>query len=114
MLGALADQPYIINYRIYNDRVGEITRFAYSRQKPTKVSMLKCYDLVTDSSVWVGLFLLPVLARSSPRSQIPWASRLRPHCMCVRVEFVQYAVFVPIREDSLAKQCGPHPGIACR
>src|SRR3954451_21768209 len=55
-----ADQPYINNYRIYDDRVGETTRFTYRpdhewywfpRQTPTEVSMLKCYDSVTDGSV---------------------------------------------------------------
>ena len=53
-------QPYINNYRIYDDRVGETTRFTYRpnhewywfpQQKPTEVSMLKCYDSVTDGSV---------------------------------------------------------------
>jgi hypothetical protein len=57
---SLADQPYINNYRMYDDRVGETTRFTYrpghewywfSQQKPTEVSMLKCYDSVTDGSV---------------------------------------------------------------
>jgi len=55
-----ADQPYINNYRIYDDRVGETTRFTYRaghewywipQQKTTEVSMLKCYDSVTDGSV---------------------------------------------------------------
>jgi hypothetical protein len=76
--------------------------------------MLKCYDPMTDDSVRLGLSLLPVPTRPYPSSQIPWASRLRPYPMCVRLEFVQYAVLVPIREESLAKQCGPHFGIACR
>ena len=57
---SFADQPYITNYRIYDDRVGETTRFTYRpdhewywlpAQKPTEVSMLKCYDSVTDGSV---------------------------------------------------------------
>ena len=57
---SLADQPYINNYRVYDDRVGETTRFTYRpdhewywvpRQTPTEVSMLKCYDSVTDGSV---------------------------------------------------------------
>ena len=57
---SFADQPYINNYRIYDDRVGETTRFTYRpehewywipRQKPDEVSMLKCYDSVTDGSV---------------------------------------------------------------
>jgi hypothetical protein len=57
---SFANQPYITNYRIYDDRVGETTRFTYRpghewywfpRQKPTEVSMLKCYDSVTDGSV---------------------------------------------------------------
>ena len=43
-----------------DDRVGETTRFTYRpdhewywfpQQKPTEVSMLKCYDSVTDGSV---------------------------------------------------------------
>ena len=57
---SFADQPYINNYRVYDDRVGETTRFTYRpdhewywfpRQQPTEVSMLKCYDSVTDGSV---------------------------------------------------------------
>ena len=57
---SFADQPYINNYRIYDDRVGETTRFTYSpdhewywfpQQTSTEVSMLKCYDSVTDGSV---------------------------------------------------------------
>jgi hypothetical protein len=57
---SFAHQPYINNYRIYDDRVGETTRFTYSpdhewywfpQQKPTEVSMLKCYDSITDGSV---------------------------------------------------------------
>jgi hypothetical protein len=57
---SFADQPYITNYRVYDDRVGETTRFTYRaehewywfpEQKPTEVSMLKCYDSITDGSV---------------------------------------------------------------
>lgn len=57
---SFADQPYVTNYRIYDDRVGETTRFTYRpdhewywvpRQEPHEVSMLKCYDSVTDGSV---------------------------------------------------------------
>lgn len=57
---SFADQPYITNYRIYDDRVGETTRFTYRpshewywipQQRPDEVSMLKCYDSVTDGSV---------------------------------------------------------------
>ena len=57
---SFADQPYINNYRVYDDRVGETTRFThrpdhewywFPRQTPTEVSMLKCYDSVTDGSV---------------------------------------------------------------
>jgi hypothetical protein len=57
---SFADQPYITNYRIYDDRVGETTRFTYRpghewwwfpRQTSTEVSMLKCYDSQTDGSV---------------------------------------------------------------
>ena len=57
---SFADQPYITNYRVYDDRVGETTRFTHRpdhewywlpEQKPTEVSMLKCYDSVTDGSV---------------------------------------------------------------
>lgn len=57
---SFADQPYITNYRVYDDRVGETTRFTYRadhewywfpRQRPNEVSMLKCYDSVTDGSV---------------------------------------------------------------
>ena len=57
---SFADQPYITNYRVYDDRVGETTRFTYRpehqwywvpQQTPTEVSMLKCYDSITDGSV---------------------------------------------------------------
>jgi hypothetical protein len=57
---SFADQPYMTNYRIYDDRVGETTRFTYRaehewywfpQQQPNEVSMLKCYDSVTDGSV---------------------------------------------------------------
>jgi hypothetical protein len=57
---SFADQPYITNYRIYDDRVGETTLFTYRpdhewywfpHQTSTEVSMLKCYDSVTDGSV---------------------------------------------------------------
>ena len=57
---SFADQPYITNYRIYDDRVGETTRFTYRpehewywfpQQRPDEVSMLKCYDSVVDGSV---------------------------------------------------------------
>jgi hypothetical protein len=57
---SFANQPYINNYRIYDDRVGETTRFTsrpdhdwywFPQQKSTEVSMLKCYDSVTDGSV---------------------------------------------------------------
>ena len=53
---SFADQPYITDYRIYDDRVGETTRFTYRpdhewywlpEQTSTEVSMLKCYDSVT-------------------------------------------------------------------
>lgn len=57
---SFSDQPYINNYRVYDDRVGETTRFTYRPehdwywlplQAPHEVSMLKCYDSVTDGSV---------------------------------------------------------------
>ena len=57
---SFADQAYITNYRVYDDRVGETTRFTHRpdhewywlpAQTPTEVSMLKCYDSVTDGSV---------------------------------------------------------------
>ncbi len=57
---SFADQAYINNYRIYDDRVGETTRFTYRpshewywvpQQTSTEVSMLKCYDSITDGSV---------------------------------------------------------------
>jgi len=57
---SFADQPYITNYRVYDDRVGETTRFTYRpehewywvpQQERTEVSMLKCYDSIADGSV---------------------------------------------------------------
>ena len=82
---SFADQPYITNYRIYDDRVGETTRFTnrpdhewywFPQQKPTEVSMLKCYDSVTDGSIsrWsFHLSILPVSTR--PRPPTPDAAR---------------------------------------
>jgi len=88
---SFADQPYINNYRIYDDRVGETTRFTYRpdhewywfpRQKPTEVSMLKCYDSVTDGSVsrWVFPYGLYRPERA-PRRSMP-QERRRP-VLCV-------------------------------
>ena len=57
---SFADQAYINNYRVYDDRVGETTRFTYRadhdwywipNQTPSEVSLLKCYDSVLDGSV---------------------------------------------------------------
>jgi hypothetical protein len=57
---SFAEQSYITNYRVYDDRVGETTRFTnrpehewywIPQQKPHEVSMLKCYDSVTDGSM---------------------------------------------------------------
>ena len=57
---SFADQSYITAYRIYDDRVGETTRFTprpdhewywIPQQQPNEVSMLKCYDSITDGSV---------------------------------------------------------------
>jgi hypothetical protein len=57
---SFADQPYITHYRVYDDRVGETTRFTHRpehewywipQQARTEVSMLKCYDSITDGSV---------------------------------------------------------------
>ena len=57
---SFADQPYINDYRIYDDRVGETTRFTHRSDHewywlpahaPNEVSMLKCYDSVTNGSV---------------------------------------------------------------
>jgi hypothetical protein len=57
---SFADQAYINNYRVYDDRVGETTRFTHRpehewywlpQQTSTEVSMLKCYDSITDGSV---------------------------------------------------------------
>ena len=72
---SFADQPYITNYRIYDDRVGETTRFTYRadhewywlpQQKPTEVSMLKCYDSVTDGSVSLWSFHTACIDPTAP------------------------------------------------
>jgi len=72
---SFADQPYITNYRVYDDRVGETTRFTYRpdhewywfpQQKPTEVSMLKCYDSVTDGSVSRWSFHTACIDPSAP------------------------------------------------
>ena len=72
---SFADQPYITDYRIYDDRVGETTRFTYRPghewywlpgQTPTEVSMLKCYDSVTDASVSRWSFHTACIDPSAP------------------------------------------------
>jgi hypothetical protein len=72
---SFADQPYITNYRIYDDRVGETTRFTYRpdhewywipQQKSTEVSMLKCYDSVTDGTVSRWSFHTACIDPSAP------------------------------------------------
>ena len=73
---SFADQAYINNYRIYDDRVGETTRFTYRkdhewywfpRQQPNEVSMLKCYDSVTDGSVSRWSFHTACVDPTAPR-----------------------------------------------
>ena len=72
---SFADQPYITNYRVYDDRVGETTRFTYRpehewywfpQQQPTEVSMLKCYDSVTDGSVSRWSFHTAAIDHTAP------------------------------------------------
>ena len=74
---SFADQPYINNYRIYDDRVGETTRFTYRpehewywipQQQPHEVSMLKCYDSVTDGSVSRWSFHTASIDHSAPEN----------------------------------------------
>ena len=73
---SFADQPYITNYRVYDDRVGETTRFTYRpehewywlpQQQPNEVSMLKCYDSITDGSVSRWSFHSACVDPSVPR-----------------------------------------------
>ncbi len=73
---SFADQPYINNYRVYDDRVGETTVFTYRpehewywlpQQTPTEVSMLKCYDSVTDGSVSRWSFHTSSIDPTAPR-----------------------------------------------
>jgi hypothetical protein len=72
---SFADQPYINNYRIYDDRVGETTRFTYRpdhewywfpQQQPHEVSMLKCYDSIIDGSVSRWSFHTASIDHSAP------------------------------------------------
>ena len=72
---SFADQPYINNYRVYDDRVGETTRFTYRpehewywipQQTATEVSMLKCYDSVLDGSVSRWSFHTACVDHSAP------------------------------------------------
>ena len=74
---SFADQPYITNYRVYDDRVGETTRFTYRpshewywvpQQGPTEVSMLKCYDSVTDGSVSRWSFHTAAIDHTAPEN----------------------------------------------
>ncbi len=73
---SFADQPYITNYRVYDDRVGETTRFTHRpdhewywvpQQRPTEVSMLKCYDSVTDGSVSRWSFHTAAIDHTAPK-----------------------------------------------
>ena len=86
---SFADQPYITNYRIYDDRVGETTRFTYRpdhqwywfpQQKPNEVSMLKCYNSVTEGRCRAGLSIPPVSTRPRPPTRdagrMWWSGRL--------------------------------------
>lgn len=72
---SFADQPYINNYRIYDDRVGETTRFTYRpdhewywlpQQQAHEVSMLKCYDSITDGTVSRWSFHTASIDHSAP------------------------------------------------
>ena len=72
---SFADQPYVNNYRIYDDRVGETTRFTYRpehewywfpQQQPNEVYMLKCYDSITDGSVSRWSFHTACIDHSAP------------------------------------------------
>lgn len=74
---SFADQPYITNYRIYDDRVGETTRFThrpdhewywFPRQTSTEVSMLKCYDSLYDGSVSRWSFHTACIDPTAPAS----------------------------------------------
>ena len=80
---SFADQPYITNYRIYDDRVGETTRFIYrpdhewywfAQQKPTEVSMLKCHDS-RDRRLRLALVFPLLLVSTRPRRPTPDAAR---------------------------------------
>jgi len=73
---SFASQPYINNYRVYDDRVGETTQFTYRsehewywvpNQTSTEVSMLKCYDSVTDGSVSRWSFHSSSIDHTAPR-----------------------------------------------
>ena len=48
---SFADQPYITNYRIYDDRVGETTRFCWRRSESEPISDLKVSHFGRVSSV---------------------------------------------------------------
>lgn len=74
---SFADQPYINNYRVYDDRVGETTRFTFRpehewywlpQQKSNEVSMLKCYDSVTDGSVSRWSFHTACIDHTAPEN----------------------------------------------
>lgn len=57
---SFADQPYVTNYRIYDDRVGETQAFTHREshewywfplQDPDEISILKCYDSETNGEM---------------------------------------------------------------
>ena len=88
---SFADQPYITNYRIYDDRVGETTRFTYRpdhewywfpQQKPTEVSMLKCYDFC-DRRLRLALVFPYCLYRPDRARRRPMPQERRGPVLCL-------------------------------
>ena len=72
---SFADQPYITNYRVYDDRVGETTRYTYRpdhewywfpEQTPTEVSMLSATTLSPTAPSRAGLSTLPASTQPRP------------------------------------------------
>jgi hypothetical protein len=67
---SFADQPYINNYRIYDDRVGETTRFTY-RPDPRVV-------LVPPAKADRGLTIVPSFWASTPSYLSPLTQNAKP------------------------------------
>ena len=116
---SFADQPYITNYRIYDDRVGETTRFTYRpdhewywfpRQQPNEVSMLKCYDFA-DRRLRLALLFPYCLYRPDRAGRRPQPQERRGPFLCLFLGGRKTAADRGSRHGTIERPecCGPTP-----